>query len=147
MITRTRAGTTRKERPGDKLKNMLEERSRELVDEVQWKIRDARNDSSKEHEVLDEGESCEVDFQAEIGFALLQIKVETLKAIDATIRRLGDGTYGLCVECGGEIHDARLRALPFAVRCRECEEARETAAQRARPASRRGSAFFGELAN
>jgi len=32
---------------------------------------------------------------------------------------------------GGEIASARLRALPFAVRCRDCEVRRET--ERARP--------------
>ena len=75
------------ERRSHKLKRMLEDRGRELVHEVQGKIRDARNGNAKECEVLDGGESCEIDFQAEIGFALLQIKVETLNAIDAAIRQ------------------------------------------------------------
>ena len=35
--------------------------------------------------------------------------------------------------------EARLRALPFAVRCKDCEEARETAELRERMAQRRGS--------
>jgi DnaK suppressor protein len=126
---RTRTTT---ERRSDKLKRMLEDRGRELVHEVQGKIRDARKSNAKESDVLDEGESSEIDFQAEIGFALLQIKVETLNAIDAAVRRLEAGTYGDCVECGDEIHEARLRALPFAVRCRECEEAREMSTTRGR---------------
>ena len=41
------------------------------------------------------------------------------------IARLDTGEYGLCFECGGEIAVRRLRALPFAVRCRAYEEARE----------------------
>jgi RNA polymerase-binding transcription factor DksA len=46
----------------------------------------------------------------------------------------------MCFECGEEISGARLRALPFAVRCKDCEEAREIAAQRERTlAQRRGS--------
>jgi DnaK suppressor protein len=137
---RTRTRTTTKERRSHKLKKMLEDRGRELKHEVQGKLRDARNDSTKEREVFDEGESSEIDFQAEIGFALLQIKVETLNAIDAAVRRLEEGTYGDCVECGDGIHEARLRALPFAVRCRECEEAREMSTNRGRwLASRHGS--------
>ena len=44
-----------------------------------------------------------------------------------------------------EIAEKRLRALPFAVRCKDCEEAREVAEQRERQmAARRGSSslFF-----
>ena len=48
-----------------------------------------------------------------------------------------------------EIHEARLRALPFAVRCKDCEEARETAERRERmQAQKRGSsALFYDMQN
>ena len=52
---------------------------------------------------------------------------------------IDEGTYGRCVECGDEIGAARLRALPFAVRCKECEEIRELADQRERGAAQRRS--------
>jgi DnaK suppressor protein len=67
------------------------------------------------------------------------MKSETLNKIEAARRRLDEGTYGDCFECGDEISEARLRALPFAVRCKDCEEARETAELRERMAQRRGS--------
>ena len=60
------------------------------------------------------------------------MKSETLNKINEALRRLEEGTYGNCFECGDEIAEARLRALPFAVRCKDCEEARETAEQRER---------------
>ena len=72
--------------------------------------------------MLDEGESSEIDIQDDIGFALIQMKAETLNKIDTALRRLREGTYGDCFECGGQIAEARLRALPFAVRCKDCEE-------------------------
>lgn len=50
---------------------------------------------------------------------------ETLKKIDAAILRLEDGSYGRCDECEQEIAAARLRALPFAVLCRDCQEQAE----------------------
>ena len=80
--------------------------------------------------MFDQGESSEVNIQDEIGFALIQMKAETLDKIDTALGRLGEGTYGDCFECGEEIAGARLRALPFAVRCRDCEEAHETVEQR-----------------
>jgi DnaK suppressor protein len=128
---------------------MLEDRRRELMSAVQGKIRDVRSDNMKDREVLDQGESSEVDIQEDIEFALIQMKSETLTKVDAAIRRLGEGSYGDCFECGDEISEARLRALPFAVRCKDCEEARETAEQRERMvAQRRGSsALFFDMSN
>ena len=127
---------------------MLENRRRELMSEVQGKIRDVRSSEGKDREVLDQGESSEVDIQEDIEFALIQMKSETLNKIDAALRRLDEDTYGNCFECGDEISEARLRALPFAVRCKDCEEARETAEQRERMMARRsGSSALLRLSN
>ncbi len=139
MATTTTTIAATNGRRDHELRKMLEDRRRELVSEVQGKIRDGRRDSTKEREVLDEGESSEVDIQEEIEFALIEMKAETLKKIDAALRRIGEGTYGECFECGEEIPAARLRALPFAMRCRNCEEAREAAQFRERMTQRGGS--------
>jgi DnaK suppressor protein len=125
------------------LTRILEERRREIMDQVQEKIRDVRAESpsSPTQGVLDAAESSEADIQDEIEFALIQMKAETLNKIDEALRRLEEGTFGYCFECGEEISERRLRALPFAVRCKDCEEARETAQQRERLiAQRRGAA-------
>jgi len=125
------------------LKQMLEDRRRELQAEVQGKMRDVRAEgswSSKQNEVLDAVESSEADIQDEIEFALIQMKSETLNKINDALVRLEQGDYGNCFECGDEIAEKRLRALPFAVRCKECEEAREVAEKRERQmAARRGT--------
>ncbi len=149
MATTTKKKVAAKASRYDELKTMLEDRRRELMNAVQGKIRDARAEGNKDREVLDQGESSEVDIQEDIEFALIQMKSETLNKIDAALRRLDENTYGDCFECGDEISEARLRALPFAVRCKDCEEARETAEQRERVmAQRRGSsALFFDMSN
>lgn len=131
------------------LKKMLEDRRRELMTEVQGRIRDVRSADSKDREVLDQGESSEVDIQEDIEFALIQMKSETLNKINEALRRLEEHTYGNCFECGDEIAEARLRALPFAVRCKDCEEARENAEQRERMMARKSgsSALFFDMSN
>ena len=125
------------------LKQMLQERQREIQAEVQGKMRDVRSEGTwggKLNEVLDAVESAEADIQEDIEFALVQMKSETLNKINDALGRLEQGTYGNCFECGDEIGEKRLRALPFAVRCKDCEEARENAEQRQRQlASRRGT--------
>ena len=129
------------------LKQMLDERRRAIQSEVQGKMRDVRQagEVGKLNDVFDAVESSEADIQEDIEFALIQMKSETLNKINDALGRLEQGDYGYCFDCGEEIAEKRLRALPFAVRCKDCEEAREVAEQRERMhAQRRGasSLFF-----
>jgi DnaK suppressor protein len=110
-------------------------------------MRDVRatGEVTKLSEVFDAGESSEADIQEDIELALIQMKSETLNRVDDALVRLEQGNYGNCFDCGEEIAEKRLRALPFAVRCKDCEEAKENAEQRERQvAARRGSSslFF-----
>jgi len=80
-----------------------------------------------------------LEAQDELEFALLQMKADTLSRIDAALRRLDEGSYGDCFQCGDEIAEARLRALPFAVRCKCCEEALETLEEHNRHVAQRSA--------
>ena len=129
------------------LKKILEGRRREILSEVHEKMRDVRVDgpTANLQGVLDAVESSEADIQEDIELALIQMKAETLQKIDEALTRLDEGSYGYCFECGEEISQQRLRALPFAVRCKDCEEAREVAANRERLLAQRSaptSLFF-----
>lgn len=139
---RTNVKKSMRKRRYDELKSLLEERRLEIIGEVQHKMRDVRNEDAAIYRqgVRDEAESSEAEIQDDIEFALLQMKAETLKKIGNALSRLEEGTYGDCYECGEEITEQRLRALPFAVRCKSCEESREVANQKERVlASRRGA--------
>lgn len=133
------------------LKRMLEDRRKEILSDVQERIHHARseNASGKLNEVFDAVESSEADIQEDIEFALIQMKAETLNKIAEALGRLDEGAYGYCFDCGEEISPKRLRALPFAVRCKDCEEAREVAVQRERRlAQRRGAAsLFSDMSS
>ncbi len=127
----------------NELKQMLDGRRRELQAEVQGKMRGVREEGTwggKLNEVLDAVESSEADIQEDIEFALIQMKSETLNKINDALVRLEQGDYGNCYDCGEEIAEKRLRALPFAVRCKDCEEARENAEQRERQLTQRRGA-------
>lgn len=121
------------------LKRILEERRREILAQVQEKMRDVRAEGGigEGQGVLDAAESSEADIQDDIEFALIQMKSETLNRIEEALVRLDEGTFGNCFECGDEISERRLRALPFAVRCKDCEEARELAERRERMSTSR----------
>ena len=127
----------------EELKQMLTSRQREMLNELQGKIRSVRAEGSRQDRAgLNPGD-FEVDFQDDLEFALIQMKAETVSKINEALLRLEEGRYGLCFECGDEIAQPRLRALPFAVRCKDCEEAVEIAQQRDRARARRASSPLG----
>ena len=110
----------------EELRRMLIARRRDLLNEIQNNLRDARADASGQRPYrVESGETTEVHPEDELAFALIQIKGEVLNRINEAVSRLDEGTYGYCGECGDAIAASRLRALPFAVRCKDCEEMRE----------------------
>jgi DnaK suppressor protein len=112
----------RQERHGT-LKSMLEERRQEIVE----KLRSIREGTPAQRlDVQDAEEQAVTDFAKDMEFALVQMKADTLSLIDEALRRLEAGTYGECAECGTDIPAARLKALPFAVLCVNCQEQVET---------------------
>ena len=48
-----------------------------------------------------------------------------LRRIEAALARIDEGRWGECAECGRAIEPKRLEALPWAIRCAGCAEARE----------------------
>jgi len=115
------------------VRRMLVERRRELLNEIQSRVRFVREaGSSKDHHSSPLAETVEPEPEDDLEFALIQMKSETLETVNEAVRRFDAGAYGYCVDCGEVITSARLRAVPFAVRCRECEEARENEKHRER---------------
>lgn len=75
----------------------------------------------------DEGEAAARALTAEVESEAMDRRVRTVKQVDLALRRLAEGAYGFCADCGVEIGVDRLRSLPFALRCRYCQEAWEAA--------------------
>ena len=74
---------------------------------------------------LDDGDWSVVDLSEDISFKHMSTHRENLLKIDEALRKLSEGTYGICEECGEEISKARLQILPFAIYCTDCQERRE----------------------
>jgi DnaK suppressor protein len=73
-------------------------------------------------EVDDVEALCDMSSSAGISAAIVEITSRTLRGIDSALERLESGHYGKCSDCGAEISAVRLRAMPFADRCRDCQE-------------------------
>lgn len=102
--------------------------ARELLARERQRIEAAIGDTAKpagdeEGDVFDPGDSASDLLESEIDEGVGLRLREELDAIERAERRLAEGTYGLSVESGEPIPDARLQSIPWAERTAE-EQAR-----------------------
>ncbi|QCB47169.1 TraR/DksA family transcriptional regulator [Hydrogenophaga sp. PAMC20947] len=74
------------------------------------------------------------DADRDLAAALEERESAELVAIDEALKRVADGSFGLCLDCGMSIPNARLHANPTALRCVACQEKLELAHGSAMPA-------------
>jgi DnaK suppressor protein len=65
------------------------------------------------------------DLLVDINLAEVTRDVGELRDIDAALKRISLGTYGVCIDCGTRIASDRLQAYPVAKRCTGCQRRRE----------------------
>ncbi len=92
---------------------------------VEHSIERLHHDASPEDE-LDEAQSdnhpgdvATETYERELDEGLEEASEQTLEEIDAALARIDDGTYGRCLECGKEILEERLEAIPWTRYCVE----------------------------
>ncbi|NOY81221.1 MAG: TraR/DksA family transcriptional regulator [Kiritimatiellaeota bacterium] len=65
------------------------------------------------------------DFLRNTELVLLGEEGKRLALVQEALRRLDEGTYGRCIDCGKRIQSARLDAIPYAKLCVDCKALRE----------------------
>jgi RNA polymerase-binding protein DksA len=100
----------------EKLKAKLLERQRVLTQEVREKREQAAAEGNEEA-VGDAGDESVLRMITDLDITEAGRDVEELRDIDAALRRMEDGSYGTCDECGQEIGFPRLEVQPTATRC------------------------------
>jgi DnaK suppressor protein len=126
------------------LRKMLEGRRVAGQSEMQGRMRTIRGATNVDRRVPDDLEGA---IQEDIDLALLQINAEIVDKITDALARLEADSYGACNECGEDIAEKRLSALPFAARCKNCQEAFEVNERSHRAMERRSAnlRFMGSL--
>src|SRR6056297_1537991 len=74
---------------------------------------------------LDPGDQSLIGLLEDTGMTVADIRRQQLTRMDEALRRLEEGTYGICEECGEEIEEKRLQAVPYAPCCLTCQAKRE----------------------
>lgn len=105
-------------------RELLLTRRQQLLTDIQLRARDVRETGATQGRLhVDEDlDACAED---DMALTMIRMRVDMLERVDEAVRQCEAGTYGQCVDCGGRIAAARLSAMPFAVRCRQCQEHRE----------------------
>jgi DnaK suppressor protein len=109
------------------LASAIEERRAALREEIVREVARSRDESYAElaGATHDRGDEAVADLVADVGNAEVTRDLGELRELDAARRRIGDGVYGLCSDCGDDIALERLRAQPGAARCARCQTQHE----------------------
>jgi len=72
--------------------------------------------------VWDEADHIQASEQREMGLMSRERLVERIERLTAALKRIDEGAYGTCVECGKPIGQGRLKAIPEVATCVSCQE-------------------------
>jgi DnaK suppressor protein len=70
----------------------------------------------------DQADQATADTEAELQIHLHQTDGRLLRAVEAALGRIRQGTFGICETCHNPISRARLEAVPWTHHCRDCKE-------------------------
>ncbi len=106
-----------------KIKEELIKKRNEILDNL------AKQDTSDINEksgVEDTADIVSAELTRETLYKLSQAERETLFLIDLALKKIENGTYGICEECGEPIGEKRLEAIPWVRLCINCSQNEET---------------------
>lgn len=115
----------------DKTLNMLRGNLRArygmLRSTVAWRLRESGQPDEMQiaDRLRDPEEESLAELLSEVEYAEVQNEIKELHDVDAALRRIEAGGYGVCVDCGASIPAGRLTAYPTAKRCLTCQQVHE----------------------
>jgi RNA polymerase-binding transcription factor len=104
----------------ERLKKSLEARNSELrrsLSQTRQESRAAQHDYGK-----DEGDRANTSLAREIDLSQKSRDRALLSSVEAALKRITEGTFGECLNCGQEINAKRLEAIPWVRYCITCQE-------------------------
>jgi RNA polymerase-binding transcription factor len=116
-----------RERRREALQQILMRKRQEIMKEIEGSLGQSLTEDQQRRleSARDVGDQALMDLDRELGISLMEMRNRRRQAIDEALTRLTEGTYGICAECGVEISERRLEAVPFAKLCVECQSKEE----------------------
>jgi DnaK suppressor protein len=104
----------------EEIRLMLVQMRKELLQDVSQSMR-AESDHLK-FDIGDFYDHASTDRDRELALMLADREREKLTLVDDALKRIENGTYGICESCEEEIDKERLAAMPFTKLCLSCQE-------------------------
>lgn len=104
------------------LKQRLVDQRARLQEEIKQFRIDGRDNLGYGNHQADDATAA---FEQAKELSLLQNSERVLAQVEAALARFDDGSYGICERCGDQIDPARLKALPYATLCMNCQQRSE----------------------
>lgn len=104
-----------------------------LRERLAGQIAALKNDSLNRDDNIDLAEDGTDAFERQFALSLVSSENDSVLEIDEALKKMDDGTYGLCEQCSQPISDPRLKALPFVKLCVGCQSAVEKNKPKYRP--------------
>jgi DnaK suppressor protein len=116
-----------RERRQEALHRMLLGKRQAIIREIEESLGQSLTEDQQRRleSARDVGDQALMDLERELGISLMEMRNRRRQSIDEALMRLHEGTYGMCAECGVEISEKRLQAVPFAKLCVECQSKEE----------------------
>jgi DnaK suppressor protein len=112
-----------KSNPYQVFEDALRSKQRELLDSYE---RDkAAGNASPDDGIQDLADKAASAYSKELNFSLSDAERNLLMSIEEAFNRIKDGSYGVCTNCGAEIGEKRLQAVPWTPFCIDCQELQE----------------------
>lgn len=110
----------------DKFRRALEAERRRLEKERHLSAEDeAQGGSELSNYDNHPADAASETYERTKNFALGENYKEMMDRIEDALRKIEDGSYGLCDRCGEQIQVERLKAIPYATMCIRCQESLE----------------------
>ena len=110
----------------ERFRGILEEERQRVLDAINYLHEETPGSLEDETEEIvgnsdnHLGETATATLDREIDYSLEENSEHVLRAIDAALQRIEDGTFGICETCGQPISEERLEAIPYATQCIDC---------------------------
>jgi DnaK suppressor protein len=92
-------------------------------------LKDMEEIRQREHaehdEIGDDYDKAAQERERELGIIITAQEKNKLISVEDALRRIEEGTYGICEDCGEKISKQRLKAVPFATLCVACKSKKE----------------------
>ncbi|MGE5736029.1 MAG: TraR/DksA family transcriptional regulator [Acidobacteriota bacterium] len=98
----------------------------EHISECEWVLANAEEETrANSARLADTADQAAAEYERQTLAHKADVARQTIRRLSDALKRISQGNFGECAQCGREIEVKRLEAMPTARYCLKCQEMRE----------------------